>query len=71
INGIRAENIPPTPSLPVEDPDTAPGTPLARLGHDTDVANAAVFLLSEDAAFIHGAILPVDGGGHLRGRAAV
>ncbi|PRQ10289.1 hypothetical protein C1Y63_12315, partial [Corynebacterium sp. 13CS0277] len=25
INGIRAENIPPTPSLPVEDPDTAPG----------------------------------------------
>ncbi|MFL6603226.1 MAG: SDR family NAD(P)-dependent oxidoreductase [Steroidobacteraceae bacterium] len=36
--------------------------PLRRLGHDNDVAAAAVFLLSPAAAFINGEILHVDGG---------
>lgn len=36
--------------------------PLARLGQSEDIANAAVFLASEDASYITGVILPVDGG---------
>ena len=37
-------------------------TPLARWGQPDDIAGAAVFLCSPAAAFITGAILPVDGG---------
>jgi len=36
--------------------------PLRRLGHEEDIAAAAVFLLSPAAAFINGEILHVDGG---------
>lgn len=36
--------------------------PMGRLGSAWDVANAAVFLASDDAAYITGARLPVDGG---------
>jgi NAD(P)-dependent dehydrogenase (short-subunit alcohol dehydrogenase family) len=37
-------------------------TPLGRLGDPGDVAEAAVFLASDAAAFVTGACLPVDGG---------
>lgn len=37
-------------------------TPLERLGEAADVAGLAVFLLSDAAAYISGADLPVDGG---------
>ena len=37
-------------------------TPLGRIGHPEEVAKAIFFLASEDAAFINGAVLPVDGG---------
>ena len=37
-------------------------TPLGRLGQPSDVANAYLFLASEEAAFISGAVLRVDGG---------
>jgi NAD(P)-dependent dehydrogenase (short-subunit alcohol dehydrogenase family) len=36
--------------------------PLGRLAAAADVANAALFLASDEAAFINGAALPVDGG---------
>jgi len=36
--------------------------PLGRLGEPEDVARAALFLASEDAAWITGVALPVDGG---------
>jgi NAD(P)-dependent dehydrogenase (short-subunit alcohol dehydrogenase family) len=36
--------------------------PLGRLATARDVANAALFLASDDASFITGAALPVDGG---------
>jgi NAD(P)-dependent dehydrogenase (short-subunit alcohol dehydrogenase family) len=37
-------------------------TPLPRLGRPDDVANAALFLASDEAGFITGVTLPVDGG---------
>ena len=37
-------------------------TPLGRIGRPEDVANAVLFLCSEEAAFITGQTLGVDGG---------
>ena len=37
-------------------------TPLPRLGTPQDVANAALFLASDEATFITGAVVMVDGG---------
>ncbi|MBN2433427.1 MAG: SDR family oxidoreductase, partial [Acidobacteria bacterium] len=36
--------------------------PLQRVGHVSDIARAALFLASDDAAWITGVNLPVDGG---------
>src|SRR5262244_3754265 len=36
--------------------------PLGRTGRPEEIANAALFLLSDEASFITGAALPVDGG---------
>jgi NAD(P)-dependent dehydrogenase (short-subunit alcohol dehydrogenase family) len=40
----------------------AAAVPLGRQGTAWDVANAALFLASDEAAFVTGVILPVDGG---------
>jgi NAD(P)-dependent dehydrogenase (short-subunit alcohol dehydrogenase family) len=40
-------------------------SPLGRLASGWDVANAALFLASDDAAYITGVALPVDGGASL------
>lgn len=37
-------------------------TPLGRLGRPEDVANVIAFLLSEQAAFVTGALIPITGG---------
>jgi 3-oxoacyl-[acyl-carrier protein] reductase len=37
-------------------------TPLGRLGKPEDIANAYLFLASEEAAYINGTVLSVDGG---------
>ncbi len=37
-------------------------TPLGRLGSARDVANIYLFFASDEAAFVHGAVLSVDGG---------
>jgi NAD(P)-dependent dehydrogenase (short-subunit alcohol dehydrogenase family) len=37
-------------------------TPLGRIGQPRDVAYAALFLASDEASYITGAVLPVDGG---------
>jgi 3-oxoacyl-[acyl-carrier protein] reductase len=37
-------------------------TPLGRMGEPADVAAAYLFLASDEAAFINGAVLNVDGG---------
>jgi 3-oxoacyl-[acyl-carrier protein] reductase len=36
--------------------------PLGRMGDPMDVANAAVYLASDEAAFITGVVFPIDGG---------
>ncbi len=38
------------------------GHPMGRIGRSEEIAAAVAFLASEDASFITGAILPVDGG---------
>ncbi|HUV89796.1 MAG TPA: SDR family oxidoreductase, partial [Anaerolineae bacterium] len=37
-------------------------TPLKRAGHAEEIAYAVAFLASDEAAFITGVVLPVDGG---------
>lgn len=46
------------------------GIPAGRLGQPDELAAAVCFLLSEDAAFITGQTLRVDGGGSIGGRGA-
>ena len=36
--------------------------PMGRLGEAADVANAVVFLASDESSWITGAVIPVDGG---------
>jgi NAD(P)-dependent dehydrogenase (short-subunit alcohol dehydrogenase family) len=42
--------------------------PLGRVGRTEEVAAAVAHLLSDDASFISGAIVPVDGGRSVLGR---
>jgi 3-oxoacyl-[acyl-carrier protein] reductase len=37
-------------------------TPIGRMGEPEDIANAYVWLASDQATFVHGAVLSVDGG---------
>ncbi len=73
--GIRANTISPgpidTPQLrawldttPVGAAGYAAQVPLGRLGAPEDIAAAAVFLASDEAAFISGVVLPVDSAIH-------
>ncbi|MYL97498.1 SDR family oxidoreductase [Novosphingobium sp. FGD1] len=48
--------------VPPKDFPTLAGIPMGRWGHAEDVANAALFLASDEAAYITGMVLPVDGG---------
>lgn len=48
--------------------ELAKGTPLGRLGEPDDIANAALFLASDMAAWITGQTIVVDGGSLLGGR---
>ena len=50
-------------SMPQNILDSMQGrTPLAKLGEPADIANAYVWLASDAAKFVHGAVLSVDGG---------
>lgn len=39
--------------------------PINRIGKPKDIANAALFLASDDSSFVHGSEIVVDGGGRL------
>lgn len=43
-------------------PANAPGLPVNRTGRPTDIARAVCYLASDDAEWITGVLLPVDGG---------
>ncbi len=45
-----------------DEAEAAAGHPLGRLGEPDDIANAVVFLCSEQASWITGVVLEVDGG---------
>ncbi len=74
-HGIRANTISPgameTPGL-VSWLKTLPGgvkdyndaQPQGRLGRPEEIADAAIFLASDNASFVNGAVLPVDGAVH-------
>jgi len=47
---------------PPADYPTLAGIPLGRWGLAKDIANAALYLASDEAAYVTGVILPVDGG---------
>ena len=38
------------------------GTPAGRMGRPQEIAHAAVYLASDESAFVHGTVLDVDGG---------
>lgn len=50
------------PDTPEERARFARGVPLGRMSEPSDVANAAIYLASDEAAFVSGVNLPVDGG---------
>ena len=68
--GIRINAVAPGPILtPLllrgwnNDPSNASGrVPMRRIGRPEEVANAVVWLLSEQASFVTGHIMPIDGG---------
>ncbi|KAL9692101.1 hypothetical protein quinque_016403 [Culex quinquefasciatus] len=45
--------------------DFGADTPLGRPGQPAELAGAYVYLASEDASYVSGAVLPVTGGKHL------
>jgi NAD(P)-dependent dehydrogenase (short-subunit alcohol dehydrogenase family) len=47
----------PPPGAPI-----VPGIPMNRWGRPSEIANAALFLASDEASYITGTLLPVDGG---------
>jgi 3-oxoacyl-[acyl-carrier protein] reductase len=60
LMAIRAKNNGTTVDEEAEKQTTE--IPLGRMGHPQEFANAAVFLVSPAASFIHGVALAVDGG---------
>lgn len=70
-HGVRSNVIAPGPIdgtegmerlSPQEGAEAFRAVPAGRMGHVSDVANAAVFLFSDAASFITGQIVVVDGG---------
>lgn len=73
VNGVVPGPIDGTEGMDRLAPDAgararvAASVPMARLGLPEDVASACLYLGSQAAAYVNGAILPADGGWSLRG----
>lgn len=72
--GVRVNAVAPgpiwTPLIPATEwgdhvQDFGADTPLGRPGQPAELAGAYVYLASEDASYVSGAVLPVTGGKHL------
>ncbi len=50
---------------PEDESRAAAAVPLGRLAEPDDIARAALFLSSDEAPYVTGAVLPVDGGWHV------
>jgi NAD(P)-dependent dehydrogenase (short-subunit alcohol dehydrogenase family) len=71
-SGIRVNGVAPGPTdtgmltrftgTPENKADLVTEVPMGRLGHSEELANAIVFIASDEASFITGHILNVDGG---------
>jgi NAD(P)-dependent dehydrogenase (short-subunit alcohol dehydrogenase family) len=62
INTERVQRLPEEPGGPEYLESIKAAHPMGRLGEPSEVAEAILFLASDKASFITGAILPVDGG---------
>ena len=62
INTERVQRLPEEPGGPEYLEVIKAAHPMGRLGEPSEVAEAILFLASDQASFITGAILPVDGG---------
>jgi NAD(P)-dependent dehydrogenase (short-subunit alcohol dehydrogenase family) len=62
INTERVQQLPDEPGGPEYLEGIKAAHPMGRLGEPSEVANAILFLASDEASFITGAILAVDGG---------
>jgi NAD(P)-dependent dehydrogenase (short-subunit alcohol dehydrogenase family) len=62
INTERVQRLPEEPGGPEYLEAIMAAHPMGRLGEPSEVAEAILFLASDEASFITGAILPVDGG---------
>jgi NAD(P)-dependent dehydrogenase (short-subunit alcohol dehydrogenase family) len=62
INTERVQQLPNEPGGPEYLATVKAAHPMGRLGEPSEVAKAILFLVSDEASFITGAILPVDGG---------
>jgi NAD(P)-dependent dehydrogenase (short-subunit alcohol dehydrogenase family) len=67
-SGVRVNAVSPGPTRTEGTGDgigleaVAAALPARRLGEPHEVAAAVAFLAGDEAAYVHGAILPVDGG---------
>jgi NAD(P)-dependent dehydrogenase (short-subunit alcohol dehydrogenase family) len=65
INTERVKRLPEEPGGPEYLEAIKAAHPMGRLGEPSEVAEAILFLASDKASFITGAILPIDGASYL------
>jgi len=66
VNAVSPGSVPTPGAMGLNDPkiyeQRARTIPLRRIGRESDVDEAVAFLLSDEAEFVSGTVLAVDGG---------